>query len=114
MVAESLDVGAELSHLTLIRLRRVPATTAVNGQAHIWTMLDISCAEQDVEQLVAQLEAALLDGPWYSDLSGPDIRYVIFKGRTFRFAPSDDAGDDAARAYGRKLGIPDAQLDWSR
>jgi hypothetical protein len=41
-----------------------------------------------------------------------DAKFVVFPGRFFRYIPGDTLTKDAARTYGRSIGIPDSQLDW--
>jgi hypothetical protein len=38
---------------------------------------------------------------------------VVFPGRIFRYQRGDDTGRAEAQAHGRKLAIPEPQLDWS-
>ena len=79
----------------------------------VWTMCQVSCPDDEADAFAAQLADALEPGPWYADLAGASVRYVVFSaGRVFRYTPGDVAGREAARAHGRSLGIPEAQLDW--
>ncbi|MFF0452817.1 hypothetical protein [Nocardia africana] len=53
-------------------------------------------------------------GPWYVEFHTRAETFVVFRDQVFRFPRGDDDGHAAARAYGRSLGIPDHQLDWTR
>ena len=53
------------------------------------------------------------DGGWYADFTSSDHHVVVFAGRVFRYRRGDAAAQAEARAYGRSLGVPDHQLDWS-
>jgi hypothetical protein len=38
----------------------------------------------------------------------------VFPGRVFRYPRGDAAAREEAKAFGRELGIPEPQLDWTR
>jgi hypothetical protein len=117
LLAESLRVGADLTvpALRVTRLGRhdVSASTSA-GQPDFWTFLDFEAPDDVADELAQALAEALDgDGGWYADFStGDDHRVVVFAGRVFRYERRDQAGRDAAVAYGRAVGVPEHQLDW--
>jgi hypothetical protein len=112
VVAESLRVGTDL-RIPITGLQRVSAGNAVDGQPLVWTMCAVSCADDEADALAAALAEVLEPGPWYADLAGPQLRYVVFSRQVFRYASSQPELRYAARAYGRSVGVPETQLDWA-
>jgi hypothetical protein len=57
--------------------------------------------------------AGALDQPgWYMDFRSPAETFVVFPGRIFCYPRGDGAGRADAQAHGRRLAIPEPQLDW--
>jgi hypothetical protein len=52
------------------------------------------------------------EGGWYCDFRSIDETFVVLAGRAFRYLRGDAAGRAEAEAYGRAVGVPEAQLDW--
>jgi hypothetical protein len=116
LIAESLRVGGELSGLPLrlTRVTRVAAGDTDAGQPPLWTLLYFAAPDDAAERLATALAGALApDGGWYCDFGTGTEKFVVFADRVFRYPRGDQAGGDAARAYGRSVGVPEAQLDWA-
>jgi hypothetical protein len=76
-------------------------------------VLNFEAGEAEAEKL-AQAFADALDQPGrYVDFESPTESFVIFPGRIFRYPRGDKAGRAEAQAYGRRLAIPEPQLDWT-
>jgi hypothetical protein len=112
VIAESIRVGSDLS-IPINALQRVPIANAVAGQPSVWTMCQVICPDEDADALATALAEALEPGPWYADLRGSEIRYVVFSGHVFRHTRSETSVRDEARAYGQSVGVPTDQLDWA-
>jgi hypothetical protein len=116
VIAESMRAGSQLEGipLSLTSIKRYAVGSATAEQPSVWTTIDFEFAERDAERVTAAL-ADVLDkhGGWYSDFSLGDEKLVIFAGRVFRYPRSDEAARAEAQAYGRKLGVPEPQLDWA-
>jgi hypothetical protein len=115
IVAEGLRPGAALvvPGLELTRVSRVAVSAPGPGQPEVWTLLDVAAPAERAEELAAALSAGLsAEGGWYADFRSGGEHVVVFAGRIFRYAVGDGAGRDEAVAYGRSVGVPDAQLDW--
>ena len=46
------------------------------------------------------------------NFESPAENFVVFPGLIFRCPPGDAAGRAAAQEHGRRLDIPEPQLDW--
>jgi hypothetical protein len=114
LIAESLRIGTVLAdlNLTVRRIGRYRAGGTTPDQPDIWTTLDFEAEEARAEEL-AQTFAAALDRPgWYVNFESPAANFVVFPGRIFRYPRGDATGRAAAQAHGRRLAIPEPQLDW--
>jgi hypothetical protein len=114
LIAESLRVGTDLPdlELTVRKISRYRASGTTPDQPDIWTVIDFEADQARAESL-ADGFAAVLDEPgWYVNFESPAESFVIFPGRVFRYPRGDEAGRTRAQAYGRRLAIPEQQLDW--
>ena len=115
LIMESLRVGTNLENLALtvrkISKYRAGGTTPV--QPGIWTTLDFEADEVQAAGLAQIFAGALEDGPWYVNLQSPTEAFVVFPARIFRYPRGDAAGRAEAKAHGRRLAIPEPQLDWT-
>jgi len=114
LIAESLRVGTVLAdlRLTVRKISRYRAGGTTPDQPDIWTTLDFEADDARTEEL-AQAFADALDQPgWYVNFESPAENFVVFPGRIFRYPRGDAAGRAAAQAHGRRLAVPEPQLDW--
>jgi hypothetical protein len=115
LITESLRVGTNLESLKLIvrKISRYQARGTTPDQPDVWTVLEFETDEAGSVEL-AESFAEVLDEPgWYLDFRSPTESFVVFPGRIFRYPRGDQAGRADAQAYGRRLAIPEPQLDWT-
>jgi hypothetical protein len=115
LIMESLRVGTSLEDLRLAvrKISRYRARGTTADQPDIWTVLDFEADEAEAAGLAQAFADALGDGPWYVNFQSPAESFVMFPGRIFRYPRGDAAGRAEAQAYGRRLAIPEPQLDWT-
>ena len=114
LIAESLRIGTNLENLelTVRTISRSQPQDTTADQPGTWTIFFFEADEAEASPLAQALADALAEPGWYVDFRSPAETFVVFPGRIFRYPRGDDAGRAEARAYGRHLAIPDAQLDW--
>lgn len=116
LLAESLQIGAELSvpGLRLARVSRRDVSASVTAdQPPVWTVLEFEADDDAADALADSLARSLLaDGGWYADFQAGGDHVVVFAGKVFRYRRGDPGGRDEATEYGRRVGVPDHQLDW--
>ncbi|SDS46316.1 hypothetical protein [Microlunatus soli] len=113
LIAESLQVGPVLdARMTVTRIRRVRPDGTSAEQPPIWTLLDIEVDPADAEDLAGSLSEVLDRPGWYADYRTDTDVYVIFPGRVFHYPRGDHAGRAEAVEFGRRLAVPESQLDW--
>lgn len=113
LILESLKVGTTLADVPLVvrKLRRVAVSGASDDQPPVWSLLEFA-VEHGPE--LAEALAGSLDAPgWYADFHDEDETFVVFPGRVFRYRRGDDAAREQAKEFGRRLRIPEPQLDWT-
>jgi hypothetical protein len=116
LIAESLRVGANLEdlHLTVRKISRYRAGGTTPEQPDIWTVFEFEADEAAGDDLAEAFAGALEDDTaWYVNFQSPALAFVVFPGKIFRYPRGDDAGRAQAQAYGRRLAIPEPQLDWT-
>jgi hypothetical protein len=73
-----------------------------------------SVKAEKTEALVSALSKALLrDGRWYCNFNSNDEVVVVFRDRVFRYPAGDQAARPEVELYGRDVGVPESQLDWT-
>jgi hypothetical protein len=115
LIAESIRIGARLDGPLVLRgLARERRTDPAPGQPRDWTVVEFDADEAADEGLARSLAGALLaEGGWYANYSTPTECVVVFAGRVFRYPLGDAEGRGRAAAYGRSVGVPPSQLDWT-
>lgn len=79
-----------------------------------WTLHTVDVPEKDIERVTEKISQALeTEHEWYADFKSSDIHYVVFRGRVFKVDRSKPEEYEPVVEYGKSLGIPDHQLDFS-
>ncbi len=115
LIAESISKGSPLEGVTLQvhKVSRGDVGEVKAGQPLTWTFIEFTVEDQVVADLVEALSRSLdPKGGWYCDIRTTEETFVIFTRQVFRYARGDRQGRDEAEAYGRSVGVPEAQLDW--
>lgn len=116
VVAESLRPGTDLrvAGLRMPRLSREDLSASVMpGQPPVWTLLEIEAEDDAADTLALLLSQSLLaEGGWYADFAVGGDHVVVYADRIFRYTAGDRTGRAQAEGYGRRMGVPDSQLDW--
>ncbi|MFB7650514.1 MULTISPECIES: hypothetical protein [unclassified Streptomyces] len=115
LIAESLRAGSELTGvpLQITKLTRVEMTNVGDGQPRLWTLLDFTAEEAEARRLADQLASCLSStGGWYADFHTQFDTFVIFANKVFRYPRGQAEGRREAQDYGRRVGVPEQQLDW--
>jgi hypothetical protein len=114
LIAESVRVGSTLQGipLTVAKVSRADLGDVEAGQPRTWTLLEFEAADADADRLANALGEVLDARGWYCDFHTDDETFIVFAGRIFRYPNHDPAGRAEAAAYGRSVGVPEAQLDW--
>jgi len=128
VIAESLRVGVtvELVGVELISVSRhdVSAGTrpgsdirsedgAIAGQPPVWTFVDFTGPDDRAEAVAGALAANILgEGGWYADIDVGDDKIVVFADQVYRYRRGDSVGRADAAEHGRRVGVPEHQLDW--
>lgn len=116
LLAESLALGTalQIDGLQVSRIvRRDVSSSTTKEQPPVWTFIEFQ-AEDDLAGELADALAGVLqaDGGWYADFTTRSEHVVVFAHRVFRYRMGDTAARAEVEAYGRSVGVPDAQLDW--
>ncbi len=106
----------DLSVLDLIKTTKeekwnIPNERLANFQPKIWTAILFEGEGKKVEEIVEKLSKAIKE-KWYINVSFNNTEYVIFNNKIFKYEKGDDKTKQEAIGYGRKVGIPEKQLDW--
>ena len=113
LLQESLD---DLRVLDLLRITKTETWwvgNAANGQPSVWTALSFEADSSQADAVAEALSRALKAQGWFINASTETHIYVIFPHKIFKYPKGDGAQRAAAREYGRSIGIPESQLDWS-
>lgn len=117
LLAESLRIGAsiEIGGLRVTRVSRVDMTGSTTGeQPDAWTLLEFEAEDDVADPLADALARSLLaEGGWYADFTVGDQHVVVFAERIFRYRQGDQDARAEAEGYGRSVGVPQHQLDWT-
>jgi len=116
LIMESLRAGTNLENLTLTvrKISKYRAGGTTPAQPGIWTTLDFEADEAQAAGLAQAFAGTLEEGPgWYVNFQSPTEAFVVYPAWIFHYPRGDAAGRAEAQAYGRRLAIPESQLDWT-
>jgi hypothetical protein len=115
LILESLKVGTELTGipLTAQRITRSTVSGVAVGQPEVWSLLEFTVDHQYADALADAFSQALDTPGWYADFHDDRETFVVFPGRVFRYPRGDTDARAEAQSFGRSLGIPEPQLDWT-
>jgi hypothetical protein len=115
LIAESLRTGSTLDGLSLTvrKIARYAPGGTTDDQPAIWTAIEFEVADDGADALASALTGVLGEPGWYANFQSPDVAYVVFRDKAFRYPRGDPDGRAAAQAHGRALGVPEPQLDWT-
>lgn len=115
LIGESVRRGAHLSWPG-VRLRKIYrldlGESAGAGQPPVWTCIEFEADDEDADGLAQAIAAVLETGGWYCDFGVGTDHVVIWADRIFRYRNGDVAARAEVEAYGRRVGVPEHQLDW--
>ena len=112
IIQESLKDLGVLELVSITRKETWQVGNAAPGQPLTWTALSFE-AEESWAGLIARKVSRALKASWYANGSTLTEVFVIFPGKVYRYSKGDKAQREAAQQFGRGLGIPEKQLDWS-
>jgi hypothetical protein len=115
LLAESLRTGSTLGglNLTVGKMARYAPGDTTEDQPSIWTSIDFEIADAEADALADTLAAVLDEPGWYVNFQSPEVAFVVFRDKVFRYPRGDPEGRAAAQAHGRARGVPETQLDWT-
>jgi hypothetical protein len=115
LIAESLLKSSPLEGVTIqvCKVSRADAGDVSAGQPLTWTFIEFTVEDGVLTDLTEALSRSLDPaGGWYCDFRTAEETFVVFAHQTFRYSRGDVQGRSQAEAYGRSVGVPEAQLDW--
>jgi len=110
LIKESLN---DLSILKLIKITKEETWNSSNSnefQPKVWTAVYLE--GKNIEEFVNKVSKSIKEIGWYLNLSLNDIEYVIFHNKIFKYRKGDKKTKNEAVEYGKKVGVPEKQLDW--
>jgi hypothetical protein len=115
LIAESISKGIPLDgvELQVRRVRRSDVGDVTVGQPLTWTFIDFEIDDRGLTDFSEALSRSIdPSGGWYCDFRTGEETFVVFAGRVFRYRRGDAESRSEVEAFGRSVGVPQAQLDW--
>ena len=98
----------------MTKLSRYDITDPAPGQPSRWTLLEFEGPDGVASDLAQDLSGALLvEGGWYANFSTSGEVFVVFASKIFNYDRTTASRREEAEEYGRRMGVPEPQLDWS-
>ncbi len=115
IIEESLDDKSCLEDLKIVstKVERVTKSHQTPWLKQ-WTLHTVEIDESKAESLASRLCHALdKEHEWYADFKNQQYHFIIFRGKVFKVDRSVPSAYEKVKAYGKELGIPEYQLDFS-
>lgn len=113
VLEESLKDKSVLNSVTVVKTETWNVGNAEGNQPKVWHAVSIEGPQQEAGKISEMLSRSLKSPGWYTNLSTDSDIYVIFPDKVFEYQKGDQEKRNQAIEYGRKIGIPESQLDWS-
>ncbi len=110
-VYEGLLIKESISDENLLDLLTIHKTELwkTEGKPKYWTALFFTSTQPDFPQRASEV---LVDN-WYVDFKSENRKYIVFKNKVLAYDIGDTEGKKMVCEECRKLGIPEAQMDWA-
>ena len=119
LILESLQEGSELKGypIRVRSMRREKADLSLEqiaaGLPSLWSVIDFEMEDERAFELAEALSRFLEPTGWYASFQSTTESFIVFSGRIFQYPRGDASGRAEAQAYGREMGIPEIQLNWT-
>lgn len=112
IILESLKTDDVIKHLTITSKEVWNVDNNNIYQPNIWTAISFENSDEKIEIVLETIKSNLKTF-WYVDISDESKKYIIYPGKIISYYLNDKNGMQEAIDYGKSIGIPDSQLDWS-
>jgi hypothetical protein len=114
LIQESVRDSSVIDRLKVVRTEIHHPENATAEQSKVWTLIHFEAGDDKADEIATLLADNLKNGPWYTNFTTQSENvYVVFPGQFFTYQVGNKEGRGEAQAYGRSVGIPLDQLDWS-
>ena len=117
IIEESLKDAQVLKGIRIVKTRisKVTKRHKTPWLTH-WTLHTVMIRESKADQVARDISLELDEShgeSWYADFRNNRYHYIVFPNRVFRISITSARQYAEARRYGRSLGIPEYQLDFT-
>ncbi len=114
VIEESLKDKTTL-HKVAIKSTKVEQVTASHSTPWLkqWTLHTFELPEPKAQEVALKFSESLEPDYWYVDFKDSKIHYVVFPGKIFKVRRSRPSEYKRVVEYGKSLGIPEHQLNFS-
>lgn len=113
VLEESLKDKSVLDDVTVVKTETWNVGNAEGDQPKVWHAISVEGPEEDAPNIAKILGQSLKSPGWYTNLSTNKEVFVVFPNKVFRYTKRNTEKRNIAIKYGREIGIPESQLDWS-
>ncbi|MBI4057914.1 hypothetical protein HY405_01175 [Candidatus Microgenomates bacterium] len=112
ILKESLKDEKVLGLVNVVKTETWNVKNAEKNQPKVWHAIYVEGESEKANEVAETLSKALSSPGWYTNLSTDKHIFVIFPNKVFKYVTGDKEKREEAIKYGRKIGIPESQLDW--
>ncbi len=112
LINESLADTSVLEWVHITKTESWQVSNTAEYQPDLWTALSFEVEDHQAELIAEKLSQALKP-QWYINASTVAHVYVIFPNKVFKYRKGNSIQRADVKQYGRSIGIPEHQLDWS-
>ena len=111
LIKESLT---DDSILDLLNVHKVELWK-VGGTPKYWTVLSFSSSQLNFPDEIAKVMVADPNkgGNWFVDFKSGNVKYIVFKDKVLKYRIGNQTEKDVVCEECRKLGISDAEMNWT-
>ena len=118
IIEESLEDKDVLKDVQILKTKIFPVEEKDKTPwVENWTLHTVEIVENKVEEVAKKISKAIDDkhaGSWFADFENGTLHYIIFRDKIFKVEMTHTEQYEAAREYGKSLGIPEYQLGFNK
>ena len=109
LIKESIDDDSVIDYLAVNKME----LWNTGGTPKYWTVLFFTSKQRDLPERFSRVMISKDDGNWFVDFKAGSKKYIVFRDKILKYTIGNQKEKDIVCEECRKMGITDAEMNWS-
>lgn len=111
LIKESID---DENIIDMLNIHKIELWNT-GGKPRYWTVLFFTCARADFPEQIAKvmIDAPDKGGNWFVDFKSGNVKYIVFRNKVLKYRIGNQEEKEQVCEECRKMGITDAEMNWT-